>query len=218
MRKKLGLMLAMTLISSGFAANAMAGDKGQYKITITNMTRGSLFTPALAVTHDRGITFFSDGEPASEALARLAEGGDTAPLQDALFATGKAKGAANSGPVLPGKSVTLMVDMDKDARHISLASMILPTNDGFIALNGVRGPVRGHSKVIYVPARDAGSELDDEHCTSIPGPHCGGDGFNGADGEGYVHIHAGIHGGGDLVAADYDWRNPVARITIERVK
>ena len=34
--------------------------------------------------------------------------------------------------------------------------------------------------------------------------------------EGYVHIHAGIHGIGDLDASVRDWRNPVAEITIVR--
>ncbi len=48
---------------------------------------------------------------------------------------------------------------------------------------------------------------------------CGGEGGSpDADGEGYVHIHAGIQGIGDLTSADYDWRNPTARIVIKRVK
>ena len=36
--------------------------------------------------------------------------------------------------------------------------------------------------------------------------------------QGYVHIHAGIHGIGNLVAADRDWRNPVAHISIRRTR
>lgn len=218
MKKHTSLMLALSLGLSLLAGNALARDGGHYKITITNLTRGSLFTPALAVSHGGGIKVFSEGEPASDALAQLAEGGNSQPVQEALFATGKARDAANSGPVLPGQSVTLMVKTGIDARFISLVSMILPTNDGFIALNGVRGPFRGHKKVFYVPGYDAGSEMNDEHCVNIPGPQCGGEGYNAAGGEGYVHIHAGIHGGGDLLAADYDWRNPVARITVEHVR
>ncbi|MEZ5601637.1 MAG: hypothetical protein R3F36_12070 [Candidatus Competibacteraceae bacterium] len=54
---------------------------------------------------------------------------------------------------------------------------------------------------------------------SIPGPLCGGEGGSpNVGGEGFVHIHAGIHGIGDLNAADYDWRNPVATVTVERVR
>ena len=36
-------------------------------------------------------------------------------------------------------------------------------------------------------------------------------------GEGYVYVHAGIHGIASLVPAIHDWRNPVAHITIRRV-
>ena len=57
-------------------------------------------------------------------------------------------------------------------------------------------------------------------CANIPGPACGGAGPSpdAAEGdEGYVHIHPGIHGIGDLDASEYDWRNPVAVIKIRRV-
>ena len=37
-------------------------------------------------------------------------------------------------------------------------------------------------------------------------------------GEGYVYIHPDIHGVGDLVPAARDWRNPVAKITIRRLR
>ena len=36
----------------------------------------------------------------------------------------------------------------------------------------------------------------------------------GNDKEGFIHVHAGIHGIGDLIEAERDWRNPVARIAI----
>ena len=49
----------------------------------------------------------------------------------------------------------------------------------------------------------------------IPGPPCGNAGVRDTgNAEGFVHVHAGVHGIGDLVAADHDWRNPVAKITI----
>jgi hypothetical protein len=73
------------------------------------------------------------------------------------------------------------------------------------------------------PAYDAGSERNDELCASIPGPdffECGGPGggsqVEGGE-EGFVHVHSGIHGVGDLVPAERDWRNPVARISITRI-
>jgi N-methylhydantoinase B/oxoprolinase/acetone carboxylase alpha subunit len=65
---------------------------------------------------------------------------------------------------------------------------------------------------------DAGTEPNDELCANIPGPVCGGEGGSpDVDGEGFVHIHAGIHDIDDLPAQDYDWRNPGARITITKL-
>ncbi len=50
-----------------------------------------------------------------------------------------------------------------------------------------------------------------------PGPVCGGEALSPGDaGKGYVHVHAGIHGIGSLLPEERDWRNPVARIAIQR--
>jgi hypothetical protein len=67
-----------------------------------------------------------------------------------------------------------------------------------------------------VPAYDAGTELNDELCENIPGPLCGGGAVSAESGEGFVHIANGIHGIGDLAPELYDWRNPVAKVTIRR--
>jgi len=129
--------------------------------------------------------------------------------------------------LLPGDSITVEVSAAHGARRITVASMMLPTNDGFIALNGVKAPKRG-SVTYYSPGYDAGSEPNDEICSNIPGPTCGGTGPSPSVDpfdEGYVHIHRGIHGSNpsgnfvsDLAADIYDWRNPVAKITITRIR
>ncbi len=211
----LGFVVAATL-SQDALADARANS--HYEVTITNLSHGTLFTPALLVSHAKGINIFTEGEPASAELKQLAEGGATQPLQDAIYATGKAYDAVSSGPILPGKSVTLQVQANRGAHYLTLASMLLPTNDGFIALDGVEGPEAGDTAVIYLPAYDAGSEVNDELCSHIPGPHCGGEGYSNTEGEGFVHIHSGIHGQGDLSASDYDWNNPVAKVTITRMR
>lgn len=219
MKQQLIQMLVALLTLTGLMTSTAYADEGSYKVTITNLTRGSVFTPALVVSHRKGLSIFTDGTAASDELAQLAEGGATGPLQAALVATGKVSGTGTSGLIFPGTTVTVTVSMEDHARNISFASMILPTNDGFIGANGIRGPKKkGNTKVVYVAGRDAGSEMNDESCQNIPGPHCGGEGYNAAGGEGYVHIHAGIHGAGDLDASAYDWRNPVAKVTITRMK
>jgi hypothetical protein len=106
--------------------------------------------------------------------------------------------------------------------------MLIPTNDTFFALNQQRLPLRG-SATYLVPAYDAGSEANDQNCANIPGPRCGGAGSspgNNEGDEGFVHIGNGFHelgsvgenGAEVLGPLMYDWRNPVARITVRRVR
>ena len=45
----------------------------------------------------------------------------------------------------------------------------------------------------------------------------GGGGMPSGGEEGFVHVHSGIHGVGDLDEAARDWRNPVARIVVRRL-
>ncbi len=204
--------------SALLSVNALADSK-QYQVTITNLTRAQVFTPVLVSSHRKGVSLFQAGSPASPELAALAEGGDVAPLSTSLQANARVRDVANSGGLLmPGESVTVTVSASR-ARYISLASMMIPTNDSFIAINSVRAPKGHRTAVYYSPAYDAGSEPNDESCLNIPGPVCGGEGGSpGAGGEGYVHISRGIAGIGDLDSATYDWKNPVARIAITRIR
>lgn len=217
------LFTAATLLSATalFNPTAMASDDAMYEITVTNITQGEIFTPIMAVTHTHGVKLFEIGEPASNELEQMAEGGDTGPLINKLVATGETLDVATTSDVLfPGASVTLNVRTDRKHAHVSVASMLVPTNDAFFAVNGIHGPRGKSSKTVFSPAYDAGTENNDESCAHIPGPPfaCTGEGYNPAGGEGYVYIHPGIHGQGDLSAASYDWRNPVAKIQIRRVK
>jgi hypothetical protein len=157
------------------------------------------------------------GEAASDELAAIAEAGDTDPFKEKILKSGIGFDAASTGaPLLPGNSVTVKVKAKGKFNHVSLAAMLLPTNDGFVAINGMRLPYKMHTQVI--PGYDAGSELNDELCAHIPGPQCGGEALSVDDGEGYVHIHNGIHGIGNLNSSDYDWNNPVAIVNIKRMK
>lgn len=197
---------------------ALAGEN-MYSVTITNLTRGVDFTPILVISHKPGHPVFNLGDAPSDALARIAEGGDTSLLEQHLLDAGMAKDSGSSDGLLgPGASVTVTVMADEQYNYLSVASMLLPTNDGFFAVNGIALPKGKRMKTVYSPAYDAGSEDNDELCASIPGPACGGEPFSDGLGEGFVHIHSGIHGIADLNAAKYDWRNPVAKISIKRMK
>jgi hypothetical protein len=211
------ILPALALASLFGTSAAMAAN---YEVTITNVTHGTIFTPILVVSHKPGVKLFELGQPASDELAALAEGGDVVPLATELEKDSRVVATADSGaPLHPGESVTVTVEAPHGKGQVSLASMMLPTNDGFIALNGAWAPKNKKHPVSYSsPVYDAGSEPNDELCASIPGPCAGEGGSPGVGGEDYVHVHSGIHGIGSLASSESDWRNPAAHITIKRMK
>ena len=220
MYKRLCKIAAATLSGSLLISSIVLAEEGaDYKVTITNLTRAQAFTPILVASHRKGVKLFALGSEASDELSALAEGGDVGPLQTTLEANEYIiETAASVGLLMPGELVTVTVSAQYGAKGISLASMLIPTNDSFIALNGVKAPKNGKAAVYYSPGYDAGSELNDESCSNIPGPVCEGEGGSpGVSGEGYVHISGGIHGIADLAAETYDWRNPTAKIVIQRM-
>ena len=208
-----------SVVCLGLALASAVACADNFDVTITNITRGQTFTPFLVATHKPSISLFTLGMPASPQLATLAEGGNTTPLKELLLATSGVRDVqTGSGLLAPGQSITIRVATAGNSNRISLAAMLIPTNDGFVSLNGVNGPRSDQTVVYAAPAYDAGSEANDELCAHIPGPVCGGEGVSpNGTGEGFVHIHAGIHGIGDLVPSDRDWRNPVATVSITRV-
>jgi hypothetical protein len=221
----------LTLLPAIALAGALAGAEvraddgdGHYRVTVTNLTRGQSFTPILVASHRWGVRLFELGMPASAELAMLAEEGDTGPLAALLGADPRVLDVeVIPGLLAPGETRSVMVAARGSFNRLSVASMLIPTNDAFFALNAVPGPEYGHKASHTSVAYDAGSERNDETCMYIPGPsfaECGGPGGGGAASggeEGHVHIHAGIHGIGDLNAAGRDWRNPVALIRIHKV-
>ena len=105
-----------------------------------------------------------------------------------------------------------------------ILDLMLPGLEGVEGLEVCR---RLRGQVDYTPilmltgkSNDAGSEANTEDRDDIPAPPCD-DGINSnpiADAEGFVHVHASIHGVGGLVPATHDWRNPVCEITVERIE
>ncbi len=199
--------------------------KMTFEVEVVNLMPGQIIDPVLVATHDPSISFFTRGKPASPAIATMAEEGDVRPLAQALTATGKVTDA-DIGTTMtnPGKTVKFMVDGDPSRDVISLAAMIIPTNDGFIALSNASLPKKCGKTVSYnINVYDSGSEVNDELCASIPGPNyaeCNGPGGgaapNGGE-EGFVHIHNGMHGTGDFKPSTRDWNNPSARVMIKAV-
>jgi len=201
---------------------AQAGARGHtYQVDITNLTPGQAFTPQLVYTHRKPNPLFTLGEAASDELAQLAEGGDTAPLSG--LADGFADAVTTNGVLLmPGETTSITIQSNPGRGLLTVVAMLLPTNDTFFALNGVNLPRRGTTSFL-APGYDAGTEYNDQDCANIPGPLCGGEGYSpvaGDDDEGYVHIGNGFHDLGDdvLKPQRYDWNNNVAKITVTKIR
>lgn len=221
------LLISAALLSLSAAAHA--DGRARWRVEITNVTAAQTFTPLLAATHSSGVDLFEPGEPASAALATLAEGGDIGPLTVVLEAAGHrvADIQTNGGLLGPGETATLVLRGYPGLR-LSLAGMLIPTNDTFVGIDSEFLPVYGGTRLLAL-AYDAGSEANDQNCANIPGPRCGGEGVspgvNDGD-EGFVHISNGFHelgsgagpNGEILSPAPYDWKNPVAIVKIQRIR
>lgn len=213
----LGCMLVTSLLP---LAIAKADDHLEtYRITVTNLTPGQPIAPVVAATHQSGLSFFRLGRPGSPELASLAEAGDGSPLAAALLSKpGYSDAQVSTSGILPGQTITMTIMARPGMDHLSLGAMLANTNDAFIGLRNVKLPKVGATVSYMADAYDAGTETNDESCSTVPGPACGGTALSPDDhGEGFVHVHNGIHGIGGLSAAEYDWRNPTAQVVITRV-
>lgn len=144
------------------ASTANADSAAQFEVSITNISKGVAFTPFIAATHTNALSFFELGAPASVEIAQIAEGGNIAPLQEVMASSSAVYGSTSSaGLLMPGETVTLAVDAPRYAlwwSKLSLAAMLLPTNDTFVSLNGVRLPTKG-SVTYLANAYDAGRRV-----------------------------------------------------------
>ena len=202
--------IAFALLASNVSADT-------FEVTITNATRGETFTPRLITTHTEG-NIFVGGQPALPEVATIAESGNVTPAMELLANAGSlvTDTVVGDGLLGPGESQQVQIE-GNSGDLLTLIAMLIPTNDAFVALDAVPLPESGSTTTTAV-VYDAGTEPNDELCANIPGPRCMGEGDSpDVDGEGFIHVHAGIHGGGDLAVADYDWRNPAAKITIRRL-
>ena len=213
------LLLGIVMIRPIFGQTAV-----RYAVVVTNMTRGQSFTPILVATHTQAVRLFAPGTAASPQLRDLAEEGNTDPFITLLRGLrGEVRDVVSTtGLLTPGVTVGIEVLGNDPFDRISIAAMLIPTNDGFFGVTGVPLPKGNDVLTIDAPVYDAGTERNDERCASIPGPNfveCRGPGGGArvGDGEGAVTVHNGMHGIGDFRASERDWRNPVARIVIRRL-
>lgn len=217
--------------SSGMIATVPPPAMASFDVSVANMTNSQPLSPVAVVAHESGFSFFTIGMPAGAGLETLAEGGDnSALLAEAAADTLVAASSSGAAPIGPSgsESVSLTVlESDVAALSISVASMLVNTNDAFSAVNGldVSALAVGDSITFTAIAYDAGTESDDESAANIPGPAGGGEGFNAArdDDADRVTMHAGVISADDGLASSnlteqHRFDNPVMRVQITRTQ
>ena len=229
--KKVNTLLSISAII--FASSQVQAQ--DLSITVTNLTQGLHFTPIVTSAHTGNDHIFMVGTSASAELQAMAEGGDISGLVTILS---NADANTNENPaggfLAPGTSTTYMLTNDSANTHLSMAAMILPSNDGFVGVDSWKIPTDAGTYTIMLNAYDAGTEANNEIINGggapgvlgIPGAPSGGSG-TGATGitdtesNTMVHIHRGSIGDDDMNGGKSDlnnsihrWLNPVAKFTV----
>ena len=202
------LLLAVFLLSA--AAASAGGNAAMYQVKIENLTAHQILSPPVFISHNEDYRLFRTQRFASEELRMIAEDGNNGPAVMRATYSRNVFDVQTAGPVLPGASVTVTVRSPRDSR-LSLATMLVQTNDGFAGVNSVL--LSGLSTRTYdLMARDAGTEANNEMAAYVPGPPFGGMMRDATHQR--IRNHLGIQGGADIDPAMYGWSGPVARLTI----
>lgn len=223
----IGLALGLAFAGSD---SADAGPfQGTFRVTIHNLTEGQPLSPPVAATHRPSVKLFEVGTLASPEIEAIAEDGNQVPAVDLLSSSPRVNDVVDLGaPILAGESASFEI-VARPGERLSLATMLICTNDGFTGLNGVRLP-RAGSAVFETNAYDAGTEDNTQNSPDIVDP-CSALGPVLLDGDDngnendavdtnppqVIHHHPGIHGSGDLDPELHGWTNPVTRIVVERI-
>lgn len=168
-----------------FAGQATAQTDTRVRVSIENLapTAGTFQTPFWVGFHNGGFDSYDGGLPASallpnNALERIAEDGDTGPISAEFLALGAGTVDATlpgpNGPIAPGDIAGgsfLLSSTDAQDRYFSYVSMLIPSNDAFIAngspfahpiFDAAGNFVAQDFFITGSQVNDAGTEVNDE--------------------------------------------------------
>lgn len=232
-------LAAAAFVGVGGAAAADDGTDATYRVTVANLAPGQPLTPPLVVLHEADATIVAPGEAASEGLQQLAENGNAEVWIDELDgAAGVTSVTVADHPIvsggIPGAAevpsvASLEVSADGGADRITVASMLICTNDGLSIVHDAELPSEVGERVAYrSEAYDAGTEVNTEAFADLVPPCQGLVGVTGeAEGTGMtnpelaeggvVSPHPGIAGNGDLTQDAHTIAPAPALVVVERI-
>jgi hypothetical protein len=183
-------MLCTIALSGGVLADGFDDHRGvklEYKVTIENLTATQPLSPPVLATHKQRSGMFRVGGLASPGLEAIAENGNQIPMFNRFNDPMVATNAVDVGrPLTPnGQTVGSFTDsatftmLARPGDRLSMATMLICTNDGFTGLDLARPPLFG-SAAFLTKAYDAGTEENTElsmdivdpcpRCDRVPGP------------------------------------------------
>ena len=194
-----------------------------YKVSLKNITLAQPFSPAGIIVQNSSTSFstYELGETSSVGLENLAEGGNPQELLDEATIANVLYTNTIEGLTTPGSTSEITFTVDDEDLRLSVASMLVKTNDAFIGVNDIDLNFTG-TKTFNLNVYDAGTEANDELTTTVPA--LGGEGFNSLrnDTSDIVTIHSGVVTKDDglptsgLSFTDR-WNTPAAVLIVERV-
>ncbi len=210
----LASLFALTLVTGTSVASAQTAV--QIRITALSPMLGTALTPMWLGVHDGTFRIFTAGDAASAGLEALAEDGNTAVLAATFGSAGFTTQHTLPGPtgvLLGGESATHQFVLDAGNpmhRYLSYASMLVPSNDAFIAtmnptardLTDGMGSFRNFSFVVMgSQVWDAGTEVNDEleATTAFFGQTMPN---TGVDENGVIALHQGFDPTGRILTSD----------------
>lgn len=223
-------ILGLPLMTLALLAGCQHNDKNRvaYEVTVTNLSEAQPLSPPALILHRTGYHPWQVGNAAGSGLEQLAEGGVTTALLVEADAHPMVTATAEDSAAIPpgGSSSVIIGSLKFRDLSLSLATMLVNTNDGFTGLNAESVGDLGnhHSKSFMVMAYDAGTEANSETAATVPGPAAGGEGYNSSrDDRDTVGGHPGVISAddglvGSALNASHRFDNPVARITITRLE
>lgn len=230
-----------TILASGTVlAISTTAKAATIQVTVESLTpnNGTFLTPVWTGFHNGNFDIYNRGEVASPGLESIAEDGDFSSLSAEFLASGAGivDGAVFGEPVIaPGTIATATFELDEtlaSSRYFSYASMILPSNDAFVA-NGNplahqiiddNGNFIGADFIISgSEVLDAGTEVNDEGETTTAFFGQSEPNTGRTEG-GTVETHPSFIAGGRILSSDqfanadftadgYD----IARIRVEQI-
>lgn len=171
----LGMLAILAAVIGGitFALSAESAEAGghmaMYRVTIENRTGGQPFSPPVLATHNKSISMFDVGGMASAELEAIAENGDNSAMFALFGASADVMDVVDVGaPILAGSATTVDI-MGVPGSKLSIATMLICTNDGITGLHGAKLPKKG-TTIFLTNGYDAGTEDDTEDSMDIVDP------------------------------------------------